>query len=99
MALEEADRILVVADLRPRIQMLTIVAVADAEIAIVEDESIETGGDECLGIGRHDDFTHIAPAAGEDDGRSPLAFLADIKPAAAGRAVRFEFNVASRAHV
>ena len=73
VALEETHGVLVVADLRPWVEVLAVVAVADAEIAVVEDERIEPGLGEGLGIGRHDDLAHIAPAAGQHDRRPPLA--------------------------
>ena len=42
--LEETDRVLVVADLRPGIQVLAILAVRHPEVAIVEDQSVDAGG-------------------------------------------------------
>src|SRR3546814_5663644 len=57
VALEEADGVLIIPDLRPGIQMLAIVAATDPEVAIVDDERVKAIFSELLRIGRHRDLT------------------------------------------
>src|SRR3546814_4433591 len=75
VALEEADGVLIIPDLRPGIQMLAIVAATDPEVAIVDDERVKAIFSELLRIGRHRDLTHIAPAASEHDSGPTPAFV------------------------
>src|SRR3546814_18293087 len=60
VALEEADGVLIIPDLRPGIQMLAIVAATDPEVALVDDERVKAIFSELLRIGRHRDITHIS---------------------------------------
>ena len=62
VSLEERDRVLVVADLRPRIEVLTVVAIADAKVAIIEDHCVQAGRSERSRIGRHHDLAYVTPA-------------------------------------
>src|SRR3546814_2269644 len=80
VALEEADGVLIIPDLRPGIQMLAIVAATDPEVAIVDDERVKAIFSELLRIGRHRDLTHIAPAASEHDSGPTPAFVGCVEP-------------------
>src|SRR3546814_14510702 len=50
VALEEADGVLIIPDLRPGIQMLAIVAATEHEVAIVDDERVKAIYSELLRI-------------------------------------------------
>src|SRR3546814_8736334 len=80
VALDEADGVLIIPDLRPGIQMLAIVAATDPEVAIVDDERVKAIFSELLRIGRHRDLTHIAPAASEHDSGPTPAFVGCVEP-------------------
>src|ERR1700689_528915 len=80
MPLEERDRVLVISDLRPRVEMLTVVSIADAEVAIIEDQCVDAGGCERRCIGRHDDFAYIAPATRQNDRRPKPGSVRLIEP-------------------
>src|SRR5260370_35207694 len=98
MPLQERNTVLVVADLRPGIEMLAIVAVADTKIAIVEDHGIDADFGEGAGINRHHDLPHVAPAAGQDHGRVTAGAGGAGEPGAASVALRLKLDIESFRH-
>ena len=98
VSLEERDRVLVVADLRPRIEMLTVVAIADAKVAIIEDQCVQAGRSERRCIGRHHDLAHVTPAARQNDRRPRPGSIRLIQPRPTRDALRPEFDVQTFNH-
>src|SRR4029077_9404156 len=80
-------------DLRPRVEMLPVVAVADAQVSVVEDHRVDPRRSESLCVGRHYNFAHIAPAAGKHDRRPSPASFRLVEPGAYDRAFRLKFDV------
>src|SRR3546814_1953692 len=80
VALEEADGVLIIPDLRSGIQMLAIVAATDPEVAIVDAESVKAIFSELLRIGRQRDPTHIATEDSENDSGPTPAVVGCVEP-------------------
>src|SRR3546814_21003900 len=80
VALEEADGVMIIPDLRSGIQMLAIVAATDPEVAIVDDERSKAIFSELLRIGRHRDLTNIEPAAREQHREPTPASVGCLTP-------------------
>src|ERR1700710_2845742 len=66
VSFEKRKRILVVANLCPRVEVLPIVTLAVAKVAIVENHRVDSGFREGLCIGRHDNAAHVAPATSQN---------------------------------
>ena len=95
---DERDRVLVIADLRPRVEMLTVVAIADAEVAIIENHCVDAGRCEGRSVGWHDDLAHITPATRQHDRRPTPGSIRLIEPRATYDALRFELDVKTLNH-
>ena len=93
VAFEETDRVLVVTDLSPGIEVLAILAVRYPEVAIVEDQRVDAGGLERLRVGRHHDLADVTPASCQDDSRAGSPLGGVIKPPPADLAFRLELDL------
>ena len=93
VALEEAQGVLVVPDLGPGIEMLAVVAIANAEIAIVKDQGVDACLCKSLRIDWHDDLADLTPAAGEHDCRRAVGFVGHIQPAPNRGALGLKFDI------
>ena len=84
----------VVADLRPRVDLLPGLAVAGTEVAVVEHEHVQPGGGEHLGETVQVHLLDRGEAVRHDDGRSGAAGAAGrVEPAAQGDALCIELDV------
>src|ERR1700744_2450140 len=75
--------------------MLSVVAVADAKVPVVEDHGVDPGRGERLRISRHHDLSHVTPAAGQYDGRLATAAIRPIEPSSHCCAFGLKFDVES----
>ena len=96
--LEVGDRVLVVLDLRPRVEVLARLAVALAEVAVVEREHRDARvGERARVLGQHE-LLHVTPAARHRErGMGTLAF-GQIEVAAHAGPLAAELDVLSRCH-
>ena len=78
--------------------MLPVVAVADAEIAVVEDHRVHTCLCEGLRIGRHHDFAYVAPATRKHDRGAGTVAVGLVEPGTDRRPFRLEFDVEPANH-
>src|SRR5277367_331964 len=92
VALEEAQGVLVVPNLGPGVEMLAVVAIAHAEIAIVKDQGVDARLRKSLRVDRHDDFADVTPAAGQHDCRRAVGFVSQVEPTPNRGALGLKFD-------
>jgi hypothetical protein len=90
------DRVAVVADLLPGVDLLARLAVAGAEIAVVEHQRPQPPGGERLGEVVQVHFLDRGEAVGHDDGGDRAAgLIGEVQPAPQGHTFGVELDVLS----